>query len=140
MISTAGLQTGSYINQNKAGPEFVPFAAADLRLGNDFELGGWRAAFYATAGLGYNISQESADYLVGPSLSWRGVLLSALCDFGNGARLGQGLTVGESLPGTPASSTTPYTPTTISTIPTTNHMVPAFTIGISVRIPGIAGR
>ena len=140
VISSGAVQTGSYISESKAGPEVVPFASADLRLGHDFSLGGWRGAFYATGGVGYNISQESADFLVGPSISWRGVLISTLCDFGNGARLGQGFTVGESLPGTPASGTTPYVPTSITTLPTTNHMVPAFTIGISVRIPGIAGR
>jgi hypothetical protein len=140
VISSGGLQTGSYISQTKGGPEIVPFASADFRLGDDFKFLGWRGAIYATGGIGYNISQESADFLVGPSISWRGVLLSALCDFGNGARLGQGLTVGESLPGTPASGTTPYAPTTITTLPTTNYMVPALTIGISVRIPGLAGR
>ena len=140
VISSGGLQTGSYINQTKGGPEVVPFASADFRLGDDFKFLGWRGAVYATGGIGYNISQESADFLVGPSISWRGVLLSALCDFGNGARLGQGLTVGENLPGTPATGTTPFTPTTITTLPTTNRMVPAFTIGISVRIPGITNR
>jgi hypothetical protein len=137
--SMAGSLTAQYIGQSKGGPEVVPFAAADLRVGNDFNLGGWRGAFYATAGVGYNTSQVSADYLLGPSISWRGVLFSALCDFGNGARLGQGLTVGQSL-GTPGAGSTPFTPTTITTLPTTNHLVPAFTIGISVRIPGIAGR
>jgi hypothetical protein len=138
--ASTGLQTSSYISESKAGPEVVPFVSADFRLGDDFKFLGWRGAFYATGGIGYNISQESADFLVGPSISWRGVLLSGLCDFGNGARLGQGLTVGETLAGTPATPTTPFTPTTITTLPTSNYLVPAFMIGISVRIPGIAGR
>jgi hypothetical protein len=128
-----GTQTGSYISESKASPEVAPFVAADYRLGSDFKLFGWRGAVYATAGIGYNTSQESADFLVGPSISWRGFLLSALCDFGHGARLAQGLTVGEPL-GTAA------TPTTITTLPTTNYWVPAFTVGVSVRIPGISGR
>lgn len=140
IISSAGLQTGSYINQSKAGPQVVPFVSADFRVGDDFKISGWRAAIYATGGVGYNISQESADYLVGPSISWRGVLLSALCDFGNGTRLGQGLTAGQMLPGTPATPTTPFTPSSIATLPTTNHIVPAFTVAVSVRIPGITGR
>ena len=139
VISSTGALTGQYIGQSKGGPEVVPFAAADLRVGDDFNFGGWRGAFYATAGVGYNTSQVSADFLVGPSLSWRGVLFSALCDFGNGAHLGQGLMVGQSL-GTLATTNTAFIPTTITTLPTTNYLVPAFTVGISVRIPGIAGR
>jgi hypothetical protein len=126
-----GSQT--YISEAKAGPEVVPFATADYRLGDDFKLLGWRGAFYATGGVGYNISQETADFLVGPSLAWRGLLLSALCDFGHGAHLGQGLMVGDQL----GTSTTP---TSVTTLPTTNYWVPAFTIGISVRIPGVPGR
>lgn len=132
IISNA-MQNGSYVSESKASPEVAPFVAADYRLGSDFKLFGWRGAFYGTGGVGYNTSQESADFLVGPSLSWRGLLLSGLCDFGHGARLAQGLTVGEPL----GSGSTP---TTITTIPTTNYWVPALTIGVSVRIPGISGR
>jgi hypothetical protein len=132
-IISNGSQNGSYISESKASPEVAPFVAADYRLGSDFKLFGWRGAVYATGGVGYNTSQESADYLVGPSISWRNLLLSGLCDFGHGTRLAQGLTVGQVLGS--ASS-----PTTITTIPTTNYWVPAFTVGISVRIPGISGR
>ena len=122
-----------YISESKAAPELAPFVAADYRLGSDFNFFGWRGAAYATTGIGYNTSQQSADFLVGPSISWRGFLLSGLCDFGHGSRLAQSLTVGEQL-GTATA------PTTITTLPTSNYWVPAFTVGISVRIPGISGR
>jgi len=87
--ASTGLQTSSYISESKAGPEVVPFVSADFRLGDDFKFLGWRGAFYATGGIGYNISQESADFLVGPSISWRGVLLSGLCDFGTARASGK---------------------------------------------------
>jgi hypothetical protein len=125
------LPTNEYISLSKAGPEFAPFVAGDLRLGPDHQgPSGWRTAFYATAGIGYNTSQESADYLVGPSISWRNFLLSGLCDFGHGVRLAPGYTNGAAL----APGTTATTP------PTENYWVPAVAIGFSVRIPGITGR
>jgi hypothetical protein len=132
-VVSGGTQAASYISESKASPEVAPFVGADYRLGPDFKLFGWRGGFYFTGGIGYNTSQESADYLVGPSISWRGLLLSGLCDFGHGSHLAQSLTVGESL-GTMA------TPTTITTLPTTNYWAPALSVGISVRIPGISGR
>ncbi len=123
-------QSGTYISESKASPEVAPFAAANYRLGPDGKFLGWRSAIYATGGIGYNTSQESADYLAGFSLSWRGLAISPLCDFGHGARLGNSLQANDQL-------STTYT---ASTVPTVNYWVPAFAVGISIRIPAITGR
>jgi hypothetical protein len=131
-VGSGGVVSSYSIGETKAGPEVVPFVTASVAPFHDFAYpwSRWRGAIYASGGIGYNTSQESADLFVGPSLSWRGLLFSAFCDFGHASRLSQGLTNGESLGAT----------TSLTTLPTENYWAPALAFAVSVRIPGITGR
>jgi hypothetical protein len=122
-------------------PTVLPFVAGNWRLGHDFLMpDSRRGAAYFTAGVGFNAYNTTAEYVVGPSLAWRSVMLSALLHIGHDSHLTQGEYVGQvwcnsaaasgSVPlcsGAPPSPSTAY------------HWVPAFAIGLSVRIPSVFG-
>ena len=128
-VFTNGVITDKKVSQNLLYPTVVPFAAANYRLTNDLKWTRWKSNVYLTGAVGINPNTVSADFATGLSLSWRGLMVSALSHFGHDVKLTQGLTVGESLgPGFNGSLST-------STYWTTN-----FALGLSVRVPSITGR
>ena len=82
-----------------------------------------RAALFGTVAVGYNSATSNVEFGVGPSFSWKTILISGLLDIGRDKKLAGGFTVGESL------GTTSVTPLTSDVW----RIKPA--VGISVRIP-----
>lgn len=122
--------TGNTVAENKSYPTVVPFAAANYRLKDDLGISDWRSSLYWTPfAVGVNPNTKLADFGTGFSLSWREVMLSAFCHFAHDVELTQGFYKGEALP---AAFT--------QALPTRQHWVEAFAIGLSVRVPSLTGR
>jgi len=118
---TFTLTSASAVQDSKARPTPVPFAAANYRLTGDFGTR-WKQNIYATAAVGINPINTTAEFGVGPSYAWRAFMVSALCHFGHDTRW------------------TTMTPGSNGNLPTTSHWTEKFAIGISVRVPSLTGR
>lgn len=128
-VFTNGVITDKKVSQNLLYPTVVPFAAGNLRLTNDLRWSRWKSNLYWTGAAGVNPNTVSADFATGLSLSWRALMVSALCHFGHDVRLTQGLTVGQSLgPGFGGS------------LSTETYWTKSFALGLSVRVPSLTGR
>jgi hypothetical protein len=79
--------------------------------------------------VGVNPNTKTADFAVGPSISFRALMISALAHWGHENRLSDGFTNGENLGAT-------FT----GTVPTDTHWTTAFALGFSVRVPALIGR
>jgi hypothetical protein len=121
-LATNGVATGNVVQQTLTYT-VVPLALVNivLRQGN---LCKQPVAFFATIGTGYNPATSSVEFGVGPSFSWRSIMISGLADIGRDTQLAGGFTVGEALP----ASNPPKPLTTIGWF-----VKPA--IALSVRIP-----
>jgi hypothetical protein len=128
-IFTNGAITNNIIAQNILHPTVVPFAAANYRITDDLGWIRWKSNVYLTGAVGVNPNTVSADFGVGPSLSWRGLMLSALWHYGHDVRLTQGLSVGESLGASFKGS-----------LATQTYWTSSFALGVSVRVPSLTGR
>lgn len=128
------LNNGTVVNkevtESVLHPTVVPFGAANVRLSDDFSGPHWRSAFYWTFAIGINPDTVSTDFATGPSISWRGLMFSALWHVGHDVRLTQGLYKNQLLdPGFSGNATTE------------NYWrLDRFAIGISVRVPSLTGR
>jgi hypothetical protein len=139
--SGAPTQGNVVISQSISRPTVVPFAAGNFRVGNDFALmGARREAFYITGTVGLNPNNSLAEFGVGPSISWRSLMFSALYDWGHDVRLTQGEYVGEvwcdqsaANGSIPKCSGSPPSPST------EKYWKGVFAFGLSVRIPSIFG-
>ena len=81
-------------------------------------------AFLGTIATGYNPATSSVEFSVGPSFSWRSIMVSGFADIGRDTQLAGGFTVGQTFP-----ASNPPKPLT-----TTGWFVkPA--VALSVRIP-----
>jgi hypothetical protein len=96
-VFTNGVITDTKIVESVSYPTIVPFAAANVRLTNDLPLSQWRSAIYWTFAIGINPNTTTSDFGTGPSLSWRGLMFSALWHIGHDVKLTQGLSDSESL-------------------------------------------
>lgn len=128
------ISNATVINQavieTKLHPTVVPFAAANVRLGRDFTVGGWRSAVYWTFALGINPNSTTTEFGIGPSFAWRALMLSALWHVGRDVRLTQGLYSGQILDANfPGDVTTEH-----------YWRFDRVALGISVRIPSLTGR
>jgi hypothetical protein len=119
--ASGGTITG-YVVQESKTYTVVPVAQMNI-VAKDWVMHQQRAALFGTVAVGYNPATSNVEFGVGPSFSWRSIVLSGLADIGRDTQLAGGFTVGESL-GT--TSVTPLTSTIWSVKPA---------IGISVRIP-----
>jgi hypothetical protein len=128
-VFTNGVITDVQVTQSVLRPTVVPFAAANVRITNDFPRLRWRSALYWTGAVGVNPNTVSADFGSGPSVSWRGLMFSALWHYGHDVRLTQGLYVGESLGAGFKGS-----------LPTQTYWTSSFALGVSVRVPALTGR
>jgi hypothetical protein len=120
---------GGAITQNILRPTVVPFAAANYRLTRDLSWTRWRSACYITGAIGVNPNTVSADFAAGPSLSWRGLMMSGLWHYGHDVRLTQGFKVGGILPSSYSGKP-----------PNETFWTSSFALGIAVRVPSLAGR
>ncbi len=89
---------GGAITQNVLHPTVVSFAAANYRLSRGLSWTRWSSAWYLTGAIGVNPNTVSADFAVGPSLSWRGLMVSGLWHYGHHVRLTQRFKIGDTLP------------------------------------------
>ncbi len=131
------------ITQSITRPTVVLFAGANWRLGHDsLWPDGRRRAYYFTTTVGVNVNNTAAEFGVGPSVSWRSLMFSALYDWGHDVRLTQGEHIGmiwcnqtgPSSDGTiPKCSGPPPSPST------EKYWRGTFAFGISVRVPTIFG-
>jgi hypothetical protein len=128
-VFTNGAVTDHAVAQNILRPTVVPFGAANYRLTNDLGWTRWKSDIYLTGAVGVNPNTVSADFATGLSMSWRALMVSALCHFGHDVRLTQGLQNGQSL-GVSFSGT----------LPTQTYWTAAFALGVSVRVPALTGR
>jgi hypothetical protein len=128
-IFTKNTVTDKIIGQNVLHPAVVPFAAGNYRITNDLPWSHWKTNLYWTGAVGINPNTVTADFGTGLSLSWRALMVSALCHFGHDVRLTQGLYVGESLGASYNGS-----------VPTQTHWTTSFALGLSVRVPSLVGR
>jgi hypothetical protein len=122
------------ITQTVQTPTAVPFAAANLRLGNDFLIGRRRSAVYLTAAIGINPYSTSTEFGFGPTLSWRLLMFSAFYHLGRDLRLTQGETVNMVWCDGDPNSTIKCSPPAPST---ERFWRGTFAAGISVRIPAV---
>jgi hypothetical protein len=99
-----------------------PDASFNFLIGKEQILGKQRVASFLTCAVGYTPASSSVALAVGPSLSWRSIVISTLADFGRDAKLAGGWTVNAPL-GTAAAPMT------------TNAWNVKFAIGFTVRIP-----
>jgi hypothetical protein len=124
------------IQETKPEPEIVPFVAGNWRLGPDFT---WpdhrRGAFYATVYLGLNPDTKLPEYGLGPTVSWRSLMLSAFYERVHDTRLIGGETVGEILCAPAAGSSPPAYASTPSAPVANPFATNAFGIALSVRVP-----
>jgi len=120
--ASGGTVTG-YVVQETLTYTVVPVAQMNI-VARDWVMRQQRAALFGTVAVGYNPATSNVEFGIGPSFSWRSIVLSGLLDIGRDSKLADGFTVGESL-GT-SSSEKPLTSTVW-------RMKPA--VGISVRIP-----
>lgn len=137
-VSAGSIPTTSNIvlTQSIIRPIVLPYAAANIRLGNDFTIRQRRAAIYWTTAIGFNAYNTTAEYAVGPSLSWRMIMLSPLFHIGHDTHLTQGETVNQIWCNTaaPAGSATAC----VGTPPAPSSKTfwrGAFAFGIGIRVP-----
>jgi hypothetical protein len=104
----------------------VPDVSVNFLLGHELVLHHQRLAFFLTGAVGYTPATSSVAFGVGPSFSWRSIVLSPLADVGRDAKLGPGFTVNQphGTSATPASAPL-----------TTNVWDVKPAIGLSIRIP-----
>ena len=121
--------TNNTVHEQNLSPTAVPFAAANYRLTDDLGWSRWKSNAYWSFAIGVNPNTKTADFAVGPSLSWRALMISAFAHFGHEARLTQGFSKNENLG-----------PTFTGTLPTDTHWVTSFALGFSVRVPALIGR
>jgi len=113
------------VQQNKTYT-VVPDASFNIRVSPEMIWGRQRAAIFITGAVGYTPATSSVALAVGPSFSWRSIVISPLADFGRDVQLTGGFTVGQPL----GSSATP------ATAPLTKDVwVVQPAVGVSLRIP-----
>jgi hypothetical protein len=124
------------IQETKPEPEIVPFVAGNWRLGPDFTwLNHRRGAVYATVYLGLNPYTKLPEYGLGPTASWRSLMLSAFYERVHDTRLITGQTVG-AVVCAPAAGSSPPACASTPTAPVANPFATnAFGIALSVRVP-----
>jgi len=130
------------IYETKTDPEVVPFVAANWRVFNDFAptwLAHRRSAVYATVWLGLNPYTTLPEYGIGPSISWRSLMFSAVYNRAHQVVLTSGSYVNQVVCSpTALAGATPPPCTPAPPAPTTRtNPTNAFAIGISVRVPTI---
>jgi hypothetical protein len=124
------------ITQSIIRPIVLPYVAANWRLGHNFLIEGRRSAVYFTTAVGFNAYNTTAEYAVGPSLSWRMIMLSPLFHIGHDIHLTQGETVGQVWCNSSASAGSPTACTGAPPAPSSKtYWRGAFAFGVGIRVP-----
>ena len=119
----SGGSVTDYIVQETLTYIVIPAAEMNFVI-HDWKVRGQSTGFFGTVAVGYNSTSSAVEFGVGPSFSWKSMLINGLADFGRDTELGGGFQVGQSL-GT-SGSTKPLTSTVWKVKPA---------VGFSVRIP-----
>jgi len=129
------------ITQTIQRPEIVPFVGANFRLGPEgLWPDGRRRAFYLTTAISLNPYNTTAEFGLGPSISWRSIMFSGLLHVGHDVRLTQGEFVGEIWCNQPAANGSIPKCSGSPPIPSPEKYWKAgFAFGISVRVPTVFG-
>lgn len=133
--------TGDIIlTQSTVRPIVLPYVAANWRLGHDFTIGGRRSAAYFTTAVAFNAYNTTAEYAVGPSFSWRMIMVSPLFHLGHDTHLTQGETVNQVWCNTSAPAGSPTACVGAPPAPSTKFFWRgAFALGIGIRVPTAFG-
>jgi hypothetical protein len=124
------------IAQSLTRPIVLPYVAANFRLGHDFLVASRRSAAYFTTAVSFNSYNTTAEYAVGPSFSWRMIMLSPLMHIGHDMHLTQGETVGEIWCNTGATAGSPTACIGAPPPPSSKYFWRvAFALGIGIRVP-----
>jgi peptidoglycan/LPS O-acetylase OafA/YrhL len=121
-VATNGTVTGNVVQVTRTYT-VVPMVSTNI-LVKDFIAMHQRAAWFGSVDVGYNPATSSVEFGVGPSFSWKSLVLSGLADIGRDTQLAGGFTVGQALPAN--NPPKPLTTTVWSVKPA---------IGLSIRIP-----
>jgi hypothetical protein len=135
---TGGIPTTGdiIITQSLIRPIVIPYVGANFRLGHDFLVGSRRSAVYFTTAVGFNAYNTTAEYAVGPSFSWRMIMLSPVFHIGHDVHLTQGETVDQVWCNTGAAAGSPTACVGSPPSPSSKTFWRgAFALGIGVRVP-----
>jgi hypothetical protein len=124
-VATNGTITKSVV-QETLTYTVVPVVSVNV-LVKDFIAKQQRAAWFGSVAVGYNPATSSVEFGVGPSFSWRSMVLSGFVDIGRDTQLAGGFTVGQSLPA--VNPPKPLTATMWS-------VKPAFVLSIRIPLAG----
>jgi len=119
----SGGSVTDYIVQETLTYTVIPAAEMNFVI-HDWKVRGQSTGFFGTVAVGYNSTSSAVEFGVGPSFSWKSMLINGLADFGRDTELAGGFRVGQSL-GT-SGSAKPLTSTVWKVKPA---------VGFSVRIP-----
>jgi hypothetical protein len=124
------------ITQSIIRPIVLPYVGANFRLWHDFTIGQRRAAVYWTTAVAFNGYNTTAEYAVGPSFSWRMIMVSPLFHIGHDTHLTQGETVGQVWCNTSAAVGSATACAGSPPAPSSKTFWRgAFALGIGIRIP-----
>jgi hypothetical protein len=121
-VASGGVVTGNIVQESLIYT-VVPVAQVNI-VAKDWVMRQQRAAIFGTVAVGYNPATSAVEFGVGPSFSWRSIVLSGLVDIGRDTQLAGGFTVNEVLP--VSNPPKPLTNTAWGVKPAA---------GISIRIP-----
>jgi hypothetical protein len=121
-VATNGTVTGNVVQVTRTYT-VVPMVSTNI-LVKDFIAMHERAAWFGSVAVGYNPATSSVEFGVGPSFSWRSIVISGLADIGRDTELAGGFTVGQTLPAN--NPPKPLTTTIWSVKPA---------VALSIRIP-----
>lgn len=124
--ASGGTVTGNVVQESKTYT-VLPMAMTNVVLGQGIVAGVPMGSFL-TIGVGYNPVISSIEFGVGPSFSYRSVVVSALADIGQDTHLADGFAVGQSLAN---NNTKPLT---------SSYWFARPAFGLSVRIPLSGGQ
>jgi hypothetical protein len=124
------------ITRSLTRPIVLPYVAANFRLGHDFLVGSRRSAAYFTTAVAFNGYNTTAEYAVGPSFSWRMIMISPLMHIGHDTHLTQGESVGEIWCNTAAAAGSADACVGSPPAPSSKYFWRvAFALGIGIRVP-----
>ena len=129
-ILANGTVANLQVSESILHPTVVPFAAANYRLSDDLVRPRWRSAVYWTFAVGINPNTVSTDFAMGPSISYRGLMFSALWHVGHDVRLTQGLYKNQILDAGYSGGATTQDYWRLDRV----------ALGISIRVPSLTGR
>ncbi len=95
-VATNGAVTGNVVQETRTYT-VIPMESVNVRLGSGWIINRQPAALFGSFGVGYNPATSAVNLAVGPSFSWRSVVVSGLAAIGSDTHLAGGFKVGQQL-------------------------------------------